>query len=189
MKIAKLTAEGELTQEMIREFGDEFTIQERMAKKIYGLGHLRLKEGNASLMEFYQQENNTIKTHFDWTKKGAIIRMRTMKKLYAFGLRDDQIELITLTKYPDFIYAIPLLPFWILLKLKVRLSIAKWFRSRGDKLIYGPAIIQLSLFDHPTLTFQLEGSLWKDCVSTFGMDRVKEKLTVVDKRSKDVNYG
>src|SRR5687768_3404506 len=167
MKVFELTADGKLTREMIREYGDAFTIKKRLINKNFGLGHLRLRDGNNSILKFYEQESNTTKTHFEWTKKGAVIRMRTMKKLFAIGLKDEQIQFITLTKAPDYIYAVPLFPFWILLKLGVRLSIAKWFRLRGDKLIYGPGLIQLRLTDNQMLTYQQDGSLWKDCLSTF----------------------
>ena len=183
MKIFELTADGQLTRDMIREYGEPFTVQERLTNKNFGLGHLKLKNGHESILKFYEQENNTIRTHFEWTKKGAVIRMRTLKKLFAIGLKDEQIEFITLIKAPDYIYATPLQPFWILLKLGVRISVAKWFRLGRDKIIYGPALIQLSLTDKQMLTYQVEGSLWNDCLSTFNLERIKGLLKIEEHRS------
>jgi hypothetical protein len=187
MKVFELPTDGKLTREMVRDYGDAFTIQERLENKNYGLGHLRLKNAHKSILKLYEQENNTIKTHFEWTKNGAVIRMRTITKLYAIGITDNQIAFVTLTKAPDYVYAIPLLPFWILLKLGVKLSIAKWFKLRGDTLIYGPCLIQLSLTDSQMLTYQLDGSLWNDCLSTFKIDKIKERLKIVDERSTTTN--
>jgi hypothetical protein len=113
--------------------------------------------------------------------------MRTMKKLFAIGLKDEQIELVTLTRKPDYIDAIPFFPFWILLKLGVRLSIAKWFRLRGDRLIYGPALIQLRLTENQLLTYEQDGSLWADCLSTFRIDKVKDRIRIVDERIPNAN--
>ncbi len=172
---------------MIREYGEAFTIQERLAIKNFGLGHLRLIDGHKSILKLYEQENSTIKTHFEWTKKGAVIRMRTMKKLFAIGLKDEQIESATLTKVSDYIYAVPFFPFWILLMLGVRLSIAKWFRLRGDKITVGPGQIHLSLTDNKILTYQQDGNLWKDCLSTFKIEKIKDRIKIVDERSTAAN--
>jgi hypothetical protein len=182
MKIFELTFDGELPRNMINEFGESLTIKERIQNKSYGLGHLRLKEGNESLTTFYEQENNTIKTHFDWTKKGAVIRMRTMQKVFAIGLKDDRIQNIGLTKTEDYIYAIPLTPFWILMKLGVKPSVAKWFALRSEKFRFGPAYIDIRLTDNEKLLYEVPGDLWPDCLSTFGTKKIKDRVRVVDKR-------
>jgi hypothetical protein len=148
MRVFELDIDGRLTREMIREFGDTLTVKERIKIRSYGLGHLRLKDGNKLLSTLYDQENNSIKTHFDWTSKGAVIRMRTMKKIYAVGLKDEQIKNVELTKTKDYIYAIPLTPFWTLMKLGVRPSIAKWFAIRPEKFRFGPIFIDLNLTDN-----------------------------------------
>jgi hypothetical protein len=182
MKVFELESDGELTRAIIKEIGDEFNLRERLGSKTFGLGQLKYKSGNLVLDEFYERHNNTIKTHFDWTTDGAAIRLRTMSKLYAIGLSDDEIKLVTLTKRPDYIYATPLFPFWILLKLRVPLKIAKWFRIRGDKWIEGPCILNIKLED-TKLDYELSGDMWDDCLRTFGVERVKERITVVDERT------
>lgn len=183
MKVFKLDSNGELTREMVREYGSELSLKERVAAKSYGIGHLRLKEGHEAVMRFYNQENNTIKTHFDWTKKGAVIRMRTSRDIYAIGLTDEQITKIELIKKPDYIYAIPFTPFWVLLKLGVKVSTAKMFRTSPEKFNYGPIIIRFNLTDEGNLVYEQPGDLWRDCLSTFGVKRLAEKVIILDERS------
>jgi hypothetical protein len=182
MNLFELSTDGELTRDMIREYGEVLTFKERILDKNYGLAHLKLQQGPKEMMAFYEQENNTIRTHFDWVKKGAIIRMRTMRNIYAIGLRDDQIENIIITKKPDYIYAMPLFPFWILLKLGTPISIAKWFMIDNDKFNTGPAYIEINLTDNQKLIYELEGGLWAGCLATFGIKRIKQKVNVIDER-------
>lgn len=182
MKVLELTFDGKLSREDIRKYGDVLTASERIKHKSYGLGHLRLKEGNKILTALYDQENNTIKTHFDWTTNGAIIRMRTMKGIYAIGVSDEQIQHILLTKEDDDIYAIPFSPFWALMKLGVRPSMARWFAIRPESFRYGPISIELILTDGEKLVYEATGDLWSDCLSTFGITRIVERIKVVDKR-------
>ncbi|MBL7849836.1 MAG: hypothetical protein JNN04_02960, partial [Cyclobacteriaceae bacterium] len=137
MRVFELNADGQLTRDIIDEVGDEYSISERIKNRIFGVGHLRYASGNSILDEFYDRHNQTIKTHFDWTKKGAVVRVRTMANLYAIGLPDKGFRKIKLTKNPDYIYASPFMPFWILLKLGTPIRIAKWFRIRGDKFDEG----------------------------------------------------
>lgn len=183
MRIFELEVEGRLTREMIREFGDTLTMNERIKLGSYGLGHLRLKDGSALLLTLYEQENHTIKTHFDWTAKGAVIRMRTFKKIYAIGIKDEQIKNVGLTKTEDYIYAIPFTPFWFLMKWGVRPSIAKWFAIRPEKFQFGPVFIDLNLHDYSQLKYEVPGDLWSDSLSTFGRDKIRDRISVVDRRT------
>jgi hypothetical protein len=187
MKVFELTFDGEMTRDAIREFGDMLTVKERIKTKSYGLGHLRFKDGTKLLTTLYEQENNTIKTHFDWTAKGAIIRMRTMRKIYAVGLKDEQIQNIGLTKKEDYIYAIPLTPFWTLMKFGVRPSVAKWFAIRPEKFRFGPIYIEINLTDKEKLMYELPGDLWADSLSTFGTNKIRDKVKIVDERRTATN--
>jgi hypothetical protein len=182
MKVFELTSEGKLTKQLAHEIGDELSISERIRSKTYGLGHLMYKSGNSVLDEFYERHNNTIKTHFDWTKKGAVIRVRTLNKLYAIGLEEWGFKNITITKHQDYIYAFPFMPFWILLRLGVRMEIAKWFRLRGDKIDRGRCELTIEHNDN-VMNFELAGDLWINLVNTFARDKVKTKLTVDDRRT------
>jgi hypothetical protein len=187
MKVFELTVDGKLTRELIREVGDTMTVKERIKAKSYGLGHLKFKDGNSILARLYERENNTIKTHFDWTANGAVIRMRTMKRIYAVGLKDEQIGNIELTKTKDYVFAIPLTPFWTLMKLGVNPSIARWFAIRPERFSYGPAYIDISLTDDKKLIYEIQGDMWSDCLSTFGTKRIAEKVKVVDRRRTATN--
>jgi hypothetical protein len=111
MKVYELKSAGQLTRDLVNEVGDEYSISERLKNKIFGVGQLRYTSGNPILDEFYDRHNQTIKTHFDWTKKGAVIRIRTMANIYAIGLNDKGFKKVKLIKSPDYIYAIPFLPF------------------------------------------------------------------------------
>ncbi len=188
MRVFELPFDGKLTKQLVDEVGDELTISERISSKTYGLGHLRYKGGNAVLDDFYSRHNNTIKTHFDWTKKGAVIRVRTMKNIYAIGLDKAGFKNIKLTKLPDYIYATPLMPFWILLRLGVRLEIAKWFRVRGDKFYRGLCELTIE-HNEVVMTYELAGDLWADCISTFKKEKTQAKLTINDKRTWTTDNG
>jgi hypothetical protein len=183
MKVFELDSDAELTKDMIREFGAPLTIRERIKLKSYGLGNLRLRPGNELLTALYEHENNTIKTHFDWTTKGAVIRMRTMRKPYAIGFKDEQLESVVLTKIEDYIRAIPLSPFWIMLKLGVRPPIASLFKLRTERFVRGPALIDITLTDNNNLSFEVAGDLWVDCLSTFGVNKIKGRVRIDDQRN------
>jgi len=187
MRVFELTFDGELTRDVIREVGSPLTVKDRIKAKSYGLGHLRLQEGNKLLTSLYEQENNTIKTHFDWTANGAVIRMRTMQKMYAVGLKDEKIHSIVLTKTEDYIKAIPFSPFWTLMKLGVKPATAKWFAMRPERFHFGPIHIDISLADNEKLIYEVPGDLWSDCLSTFGTKRIKERVKLVDKRRTATN--
>ena len=182
MKVYELKSDGQLTRDLVNEVGDEYSISDRLKNKIFGVGQLRYASGNPILDEFYDRHNQTIKTHFDWTKKGAVIRIRTMANLYAIGLNDKGFGKIRLIKNPDYIYAMPLFPFWILLKLGTSIRIAKWFRIRGDKFDKGKCEVKFEHNDN-VMIFELPGDLWNDCLTTIAIERVKNKLTIEDKRT------
>jgi hypothetical protein len=182
MRVFELKSDGQLTKDLIDEVGGEYSISERLKNKMFGVGQLRYNSGNAILDEFYDRHNQTIKTHFDWTKKGAIIRIRTLTNMYAIGLADNEFKKIKLTKNPDYIYAMPFFPFWILLRLGTSIKIAKWFRLRGDKYSKGKCEVTIEHNDN-VMTFELTGDLWADCLATFKIERIKDKLIIEDKRT------
>ncbi len=182
MKVYELKSDGQLTRDLVNEVGDEYSISERLKNKIFGVGQLRYTSGNPILDEFYVRHNQTIKTHFDWTKKGAVIRIRTMANLYAIGLDDKGFGKIRLIKNPDYIYAMPLFPFWILLKLGTPIRTAKWFKIKCDKYIKGKCEIVIEHNDS-IIRFELTGDMWTDCLTTLAIERTKDKLTIEDKRT------
>jgi hypothetical protein len=182
MRVFELKSDGQLTREIIGEVGDEYSVSERLKNKIFGVGQLRYTSGNLILDEFYDRHNQTIRTHFDWTKKGAVIRIRTMTNIYAIGLNDNGLKRIKLIKSPDHIYAMPFFPFWTLLKLGTPIRIAKWFRMRGDKFDKGKCEITIE-HDDNAMTYELTGDLWTDCVTTFQIERIKDKLIIEDNRT------
>jgi hypothetical protein len=182
MRVFELKSDGQLTRDIIGEIGDEYSVSERLKSKIFGVGQLRYNSGNSILDEFYNRHNQTIKTHFDWTKKGAVIRIRTMTNIYAIGLNDSGLKRIKLIKNPDHIYATPFFPFWTLLKLGTPIRIAKWFRIRGDKFDKGKCEITIE-HNGNVMTFELTGDLWADCVTTFRIERINDKLVIEDKRT------
>ena len=182
MNLTELPPDGALTREMIRETGEEYSIKERLTARIHGLGRLKLKKGPPALMKLYEDENNTIRTHFDWTKNGSVIRMRLLRKQLALTLADEEIESITLTKKPDNVNPIPFGPFWVLHKLGTPVSIARRFKIRWHEYTFGPVFVELAIKDQPTLVFEMEGEKWSDCLVTFRMPKVLSKLTIVDER-------
>ena len=182
MRIFELKSDGQLTRDVIDEVGNEYTISERLKNKFFGIGQLRYTSGNSILDDFYDRHNHTIKTHFDWTKTGAVIRIRTMANLYAIGLNNTGFKKIKLTKNPDYIYAVPFMPFWILLKLGTPFKIAKWFRIRPDRFDKGKCEIAIEHGDS-VMKFELTGELWSDCLTTFKIERVEVILTIEDKRT------
>ncbi len=97
----ELKLDAKLTRDMLSVVGAEYSFSERLKNKHFGIGHLRYISGNSTLDEFYNRHNHTIKTHFDWTKKGAVIRLRTISKIYAIGLGENGFNKIKLTKNPD----------------------------------------------------------------------------------------
>lgn len=190
MKIIQLNIDGSLTRDAIRYVGEEFKVNERINSKTYGLGHLRIKVCPSS---FAAQINTDQiqKVHFDWTKKGAVFRVRTSDKLCGLLLTDEEIVKLSLVKNPDDVYAFPLFPFWILLKLNVPFKIARWFiLGRGlDRFIPGACLIALEIQDNGPLILELEGHLWYDCLSTFRYNRENEKLEIKDMRSSFTKNG
>lgn len=180
MRLYELKDDGELTREIIREYGEPLNLKERIEGKVFGIGHLKMIEGNTPTFSFLDQNSIIQKIHLDWTKLGAIIRLRTSKKLYALGLTDEQIELIKLRKMPNELNAIPLKPFWLLLKLGVPVNIAKWFRLQGDVFNEGHIRIDLSLTENSKLVFEMKGDLWADCLSTFRIEKNLSKLIIED---------
>ena len=182
MRIFELKSDGQLTRDLVDEVGDEYSISERRKDKMFGVGQLRYNSGNSILDEFYDRHNQTIKTHFDWTKKGAVIRIRTMSNIYAIGLEDKGFKKILLTKNPDYIYAMPFFPFWILLKIGTPIKLAKWFRLRGDKIYRGKCEVRIE-HNGNVMTFDLTGDLWADCLKTFIIERIKDRLIIEDKRT------
>lgn len=183
MRVFELGFDGRLTKNVIDEIGDEYTINERFKRKIFGIGQLRYVSGSSILDDFYDRHNQSIKAHFDWTKKGAIIRVRTLQKLYAIALNDDLFKQIRLIKAPDYIYAHPLTPFWILLKLGVPFRIAKWFIVvGGGKLNKGKCGVIIE-HQEDVMSFVLTGDLWPDCLQTFKIERTTKILAIEDKRT------
>lgn len=178
----ELKLDAKLTRDLLSVVGAEYSFLERLKNKHFGIGHLRYISGNSTLDEFYDRHNHTIKTHFDWTKKGAVIRLRTISKIYAIGLGENGFNKIKLTKNPDYILAMPFLPFWTLLRLGVPIEIAKWFRFRGDKFIEGKCEIEIDHND-VTMNFELSGDLWADCLTTFRIQRIREKIFIEDRRT------
>jgi hypothetical protein len=184
MKLLELNIDGSLTRDAIRYVGEEFKINERINFKTFGLGHLRMKVCPSGIAN--QIETDRIqKIHFDWTKNGAAFRIRTSDKLYGLLLAIDDIIKLSLIKNPDYVYAFPFFPFWILLKLNVPFRIAKWFMlgRRWDRFIPGVCLIALEIQDNDPLILELEGYLWYDCISTFRNNRINEKLEIRDLRT------
>lgn len=182
MKLIELESDAQLTRSLVEEIGQEYSLSERLKYKIFGLGHLRYTQGNPVLVDFHDQHHHNVKTHFDWTKKGAVIRFRTITKCYAIGIVAASVEKIDLVKNPDMIYAVPLLPFWTLLKLGVPIGVAKWFRTRADRFTPGKCELTIHL-SNTIIGFELSGYLWKDCLTTFNAKKVNGKLRINDKRN------
>jgi hypothetical protein len=183
MKIFELDADARLTREMIKEFGEEYSVVERISLNAYGIGNLRLVSAHPSLLKFYDSRDHTIKTHFDWTKKGAVIRIRTMDNIYAVGLTDSEIASIEMTKEADQLLLLPFSPGRILLKLGLSHRILKWipFMLTSSRYRYGAAIVKINLKKTESLVFELKGDLWKASLSTFMNTRTEAAATIVDK--------
>jgi hypothetical protein len=181
MKLFELDSDAQLTQEMIKEFGEEYSVIERIRLNMYGIGNLRLVSADPSLLKFYDSRDHTIKTHFDWTKKGAVVRVRTMERNYALGLKTDEILKIELAKEPDEVFAHPLLYGWVLLKIGISHRIIRWLPLSGLKSARGRVSVKIELAHKEPLIFELKGDTWKDAISTFVTPATKEKVTTIDK--------
>ena len=185
MKIFKINSDGNLTKNITKEVGNEFKIKDRIKYKFYGIGHLTYKSSSETILEeLCEKYNNLIKYHFDWTENGAVIRIRTSDNNFAIGIKEVELSKISLTKQPDYIFAFPFLPFWILLKLGVPFYLAKIFRCRYDLFYYGKCEILISLNnDAENINFELNGDLWNDCLKTFRNQKTKEQLLIDDRRT------
>lgn len=183
MKLIELNAGGTLTGNAIRIVGEEYLIAERIASKSFGLGQLRftsLPEMASSLIT----PDQIHKLHFDWTKKGAAIRIKTSHKLLALLIADEEIKKISLVKKEDYIFAFPFSLFWILLRLGVSINTARYFRSRLDKFHPGKCLIALHIKDDHPLLMELDGWLWGNCIATFINSKTKEKSEILDLRTR-----
>ncbi len=184
MKVVELNIDGTLTRDSIQIIGNEYNTDERLALKIYGLGHLRFN----TIPECVSSRVNSDriqKLHFDWTSKGAVLRVRSLDKLFGLLIADDEILKITVIKKPDYIYAFPFSPFWILLHLKVPFRISKWFMiTRGfDGLKLGNCVIAINLKYNEPLIIEAEAWLWPTCVSTFIHSKANGKSEINDLRT------
>lgn len=182
MRVFELRADGQLTKSITDEIGAEYSIKERFKEKVFGVGQLRYVSGSPILNDFYERHNQSVKAHFDWTKKGAVIRLRTLDKLYAIGLKDDLFRCVHLKKNPDYIYAALFSPFWILLKLGAPFQIAKWFVVVSGRFRKGNCEITIE-HQNDIFLFVVSGDLWTDCLQTFNIDRTKDMLLIEDKRT------
>ncbi len=184
MKVVELNIDGTLTRESIQIIGNEYNTNERLALKIYGLGHLRFN----SIPECVASRVNSgriQKLHFDWTSRGAVLRIRSLDKLLGLLIADDEVLKITIIKKPDHVYAFPFFPFWILLKLKVPFRIARWFMiNRGfDELRKGNCVIAISVIGSKPLILETEAWFWPACVSTFIHSKANGKSEIKDLRT------
>jgi len=176
MIVNELSANGELTRDLEKEVGKEFTFRERLRYSAYGIGHLRLVASHPSLPLL--PSHGQYKIHFDWTPEGAVVRIRTGQKLFGIGIRLEEITKISVIKNPNDVRMVPFFPMWILRKLGVPFEIARWFKSAGDTIEYGSISIQIELENQAPLIFQLKGDLWSSCVTTFKWNKVRDRLFI-----------
>ncbi len=148
---------------------------------MYGIGNLRLVNAHPSLLKFYDTRDHTIKTHFDWTKSGAVLRIRTMEKTYALGLENDEILNIELLKEIDILYLTPFSLGRLLLNVGVSHRIVRWLPFNGRRFLMGPVMVRISVSDTDPFIFELKGDLWKDSLSTFAISRMNGRIQVIDK--------
>lgn len=181
MIVNELSANGELTRDFEKEVGKEFTFRERLRYSAYGIGHLRLIADHLSLPPL--PSHGQYKIHFDWTTKGAVVRIRTGLKLFAIGIRLEEITKISVIKNLNDVTMVPFFPMWILMKLGVPFEIARWFKSWGDTIKYGSINIQIELQNQAPLIFELKGDLWSNCVTTFKWHKVHDRLFIQRTRS------
>ncbi len=176
MIVNELSVNGELTRDLKREVGKEFTFRERLRYQAYGLGHLRLVVNHPSIPPL--PSHGQYKIHFTWTTEGAVVRMRTSQKLVGIGIRMEEITKISVKKEPNFVSMVPFFPMWILRKVGVPFEVARWFKSRVDTIEYGAISIQIELEDQAPLIFELQGDLWSSCVTTFKWHKVHDRLFI-----------
>ncbi|MCE2994265.1 MAG: hypothetical protein ACK5RG_08035 [Cyclobacteriaceae bacterium] len=186
MTVHELSVNSELTRDLEQEVGKEFTFRERLRYGAYGIGHLRLRVSYPNLPPL--PSHNQYKIHFDWTPKGAVVRIRAGQKLFGIGIRLEEITRISVIKKPNFVSMVPFFPMWILSKLGVPFEIARWFKSWGDKIEYGSIRIEIELENQSPLIFELKGDLWRSCVTTFKWHKVRDRLFIerigkINKRS------
>ncbi len=177
MIVNELSANGELTHDLEKEVGKEFTFRERLRYGAYGMGHLRLVANHPSLPSL--PSHGQYKIHFDWTTEGAMVRIRNGgQKLFGIGIRLEEITKISVIKNPNDITMVPFFPMWILRKFGVPFEIARWFKSWGDEIRYGSIRLEIELENQEPFIFELKGDLWRSCVTTFKWNKVRDRLFI-----------
>lgn len=181
MTLIELPPEGILTRELQKHTGREFSITERWKQRIHGLGRLRYVSGNVVLNNFYEAHQHAVRTHMSWTTQGAVFRIRTVTKLFAFGIVVDDIESVELVRKPDWIYVDPYSIFWALWNLGTPYFLARWFMGRHSWVIRGASQITIRLKDG-SLQFEIHGDRWKTCKRMFQNSPHTINVSIKDER-------
>ncbi len=182
MKIQELKENGELTNQLINEFGKPYPLRQRLKIRKYGLGGLWYKSSNAQISEFHDKYFNKVKTHIEHTYEGLIFRLWTSRAIKAYGIRYDWIQLIKLIKREDYVNPEFVSPMWILLKLNMPLKYARRFARMGEYEC-GPIDLKIECQDGIIVEYEMNGFSWDQVTSFFNQDPLKTKVRIEDENT------
>jgi len=117
---------------MADKYGRELTINERLINKIFGIGFFRPIEGQPNVLsQWFEMKNFTVRPHLDQLTKGLIFRLTGTKEMDALGITYSEITKIRINKLSDTVNAVPLTPFWLLIKIGFEPRSVRWFTRYG----------------------------------------------------------
>lgn len=160
---------------MANKYGRELTLNERVKNKIFGIGFFRPIEGQPNVLsQWFELNNFTVRPHLDQLTQGLIFRLTGTKEMNALGITYSEITKIRINKLPDIVNAVPLTPFWLLIKLGFEPRSVRWFTRYG--FYFGDCEVTIELENHYPIGIIWKGSHEKAIRKFFSSKFLKQKL-------------
>jgi hypothetical protein len=183
-----IQSDGEVPRQMAERYGRELTLSERFKLKIFGLGFFKPMEGHPNILsKWFELKNFSVRPHLDQLTKGIIFRLRGTKEIDALAIEYSEIEEINIIRHPDTVMAIPLTPYWILIKLGFKPRYVRFLSRFGYH--FGNVEVTLILTNNDTICLEWNGrhdkAVYKFCTSKY----LKSKAKMNAKLTDDIAHG
>lgn len=160
---------------MAEKYGRELTFNERLKNKIFGIGFFRPIEGQPNVLSrWFELKNFSVRPHLDQLTKGLIFRLTGTKEMDALGIEYSEIRNIQINKLPDIVNAVPLTPFWILIKLGFEPRAVRWFTRYG--FYFGDCEVTIELKNQNPIGLTWQGRHERAIRKFFDSKFLKQKL-------------
>ena len=126
------------------------------------------------MSQWFQLKNFSVRPHLDQLTQGLIFRLKGTKELNALAIEYSEINEIQVTRFADTYTAIPLTPFWILIKFGVSPRKARFFTRYGYH--FGDVITTIKIQDHESIALRWNGRHDKAVYTFFGSRYLKDKV-------------